>query len=692
MFNVYRNKYRAAAGLLAVMLAFCLVLGSVPFAAEAAESLTVSPASSNAGAESNYNFTASGLNLAAGDVAGKGLDVVFPSGFVVSSSPAVEVGVTVNGEVYYAYVAPVVDSINSPYKATLTVPASIGLPQGGIVTAVSVKGLVVTNTTTAGSYSVSLTFTGPEPDKTLTQQITINPVVGNVTLTSPTTDPTGTAGSQVSVLVKGEVKDVAGQPYSGIGVNFSAKDPQESNVTLTVSPSSVTTMADGTFAATVQFTPTKAGTYTVMVSAGGESATFNVVVNPAAAAKLVWVSPPTSSISLTGRTALTVQLQDQYGNAVNAPTDGVAVDLAAFDPTTKAMAGRFYNAATGGSEITSVTIPAGSNNDTVYLEPLAAAAGKIIKVEARAASLTVASANISVGAAPTPPSTITLAASISGVAGYVQKVKVGLDKVADQDYTLTVNLLDEDGNAATWATWDTNKNTAYQATGSKSDRDTFTFSAGEQEMYIYVYTTADAAGKTLTVKVSGIGESEGSASISYAAGMGRSLNKGWNILATPLELAGDGNLAFLLGADASKVLAAYTYDNGDWVLVTDQKLEPLKGYFVKMADDGTAQFSFKNATSPSEIIPKSRALVAGWNLVGVSKATGERLTVANILANVAGKYTTVVNPGLGNTEEWSACTPESAGGKYVGDGDAYWVYMTQPGTINALAVPNLVAE
>ncbi len=686
MFNVYRNKYRAAAGLLAVMLAFCLVLGSVPFAAEAAESLTVSPASSNAGAESNYNFTASGLNLAAGDVAGKGLDVVFPSGFVVSSSPAVEVGVTVNGEVYYAYVAPVVDSINSPYKATLTVPASIGLPQGGIVTAVSVKGLVVTNTTTAGSYSVSLTFTGPEPDKTLTQQITINPVVGNVTLTSPTTDPTGTAGSQVSVLVKGEVKDVAGQPYSGIGVNFSAKDPQESNVTLTVSPSSVTTMADGTFAATVQFTPTKAGTYTVMVSAGGESATFNVVVNPAAAARLVWVSPPTSSISLTGRTALTVQLQDQYGNAVNAPTDGVAVDLAAFDPTTKAMAGRFYNAATGGSEITSVTIPAGSNNDTVYLEPLAAAAGKTIKVEARAASLTVASANISVGAAPTPPSTITLAASSNGVAGYVQEIKVLLDKVADQNYTLTVNLLDG-ANPASWATWDTVKDTNYLAAGSKGNGDTFTFPADQQEMCIYVYTTAEAAGKNLTVKVSGIGTSEPTAPISYAADMTRSLNKGWNVLSTPLKLAGDGGLQ-ALGFNDSNFEIAWTYVNGGWSQVTTQALNPLQGYFVKTRQAVNLNYTFKRAARVEEAVPPTRDLSAGWNLVGVGTNDTSK-EVSDILASVKGKYAVVVNPGMGNVDGWTAVTADNDTQPKIGAGDAYWVYMTAPGTLAGLMAPEM---
>lgn len=717
MFNVYRNKYRAAAGLLAVMLAFCLVLGSVPFAAEAAASLAVNPASSNAGAATNYNFTftANDVSLATGDVAGKDMEIVFPEGFAVSSSPAVEVDVTVNSEVYYAYVAPVVDSANSPYKATLTVPASIGLPASAMVSSVAIKGLAVTNTKTAGSYAVSVTFKGPATPVTVQENVTINPVVGSITLTSPTTTPTGTAGSRVSVLVKGEVKDIAGNPYANIGINFSATKPDGTPVDtsgLTVSPSSVATMADGTFAATVQFTPTKAGTYTVTVSAGDKSDSFNVTVNPAAAAKLVWVGPPTSSISPTGRTALTVQLRDQHDNPVST-TSAITVDLAAFD-SSKAMAGRFYDAATGGSEITSVTIPAGSNSATVYLQPLNADSS--ITVEARAAGLTAAKIESLSVAAAQPDVSFTFNGLDNppyGTVDFSITVKVADNGAISEDTPLRYKAVvekddsplneqsikypdvgDDPNDPSTWSEITTDESGEVWF----GPQDGFTLQAlpeltGEGVTTPF-RTTLDNGTYSVTVYLMDISNSSnpvalGSATKTFTiAGMSRQLNAGWNVLSTPLKLAGDGGLQ-ALGFNNDNLDIAWTYVNGQWSQVTTQALNPLQGYVVKVKQNIIANYTFKKAATVQEAVPPTRDLSAGWNLVGVGTDDTSK-NVSNVLASVKGKYSVVVNPGLGNAV-WgkSAVTADDNEQPSVGRGDAYWVFMNEPGTLAGLMAPEM---
>ncbi|KYH31457.1 hypothetical protein [Neomoorella mulderi] len=689
MFKANRSRHRVAAGLLAVVLTFSLAFSGVPLAIAAGStpSLDVTLASSNAGEKTTYNFTADGLSLATSDLAGKDVEIDFPSGFAVSDSPAVEVDVTtVSGAVYYAYVAPSVSSTSSNI-ATLTIPASIGLPANSTVTKVVVKALTVTNTNIAGSYNASLIFKGPSQNVTLTKSITINPVVGSIELSSPTASPTGTAGSQVSVLVKGLVKDIAGNPYANIPVTFSI-NPNVSG--FTSSPTSVSTMADGTFAATVQFTPDGAGTYTVTVAAGAKTTSFNVSVNAAAAAKLAWVTPP-SSINYNGRTALTVQLLDHYNNPVNAPNGGTVVDLAAFtsDVTSGGMAGRFYDAVTGGSEITRVTIPAGSNSVTIYLQPLNPSTN--ITVEARSTGLATASADISVGAAPQSPTAISLGGATGGVAGYVYEVTVQLDHPADRDYSLTVNLLD-DGNSAAWASWDTTKKSDYLASGSKANGETLTFPAGQQEMSIYIYTTAAAAGKTLTVNVSGSDlTTNGSITISYiAADMTRSLTTGWNVLSTPLALAGDGNLQSL-GLNNNNFEIAWTYVNGQWSQVTTQALNPLQGYFVKAKTPVTLNYTFKRVADVREAVPPTRDLSAGWNLVGMG-TDNDSATVSDVLASVKGKYAVVVNPGLGN-RAWlngSAETSDQTSSNKIGKGDAYWVYMTAPGTLAGLMAPEMV--
>jgi hypothetical protein len=666
MFNVYRNKYRAAAGLLAVMLAFCLVLGSVPFAAEAAAALTVAADNYTASQDALYTVTASGFDssFTVDKVVydGGGIAVAFDSGFTVSSSQeAVGVTFTINGQNYYYQVIPTVSSST----ATIGIPGGV-LPAEGAVSQIKIAGIKVKNPNAGGNYAVTMAFTSTKlTGVTVRGGVTIQDALGSVTVEVDNSNPQAGA----SVTVRGKVTNAATDGVGNKTVDIYLGDQRVATATTSDFSSD-----RGEYSATIT-APTAVGTYTIKaVCEGIESEPATLTVDPADPVQLKFVDQQGKVIDVMTAAKdqvvdLAIQLQDQYGNPVNA-SDAITVNLAA--QQNGVLAGRFYIDGNN-NEIYSVTINSDSNRTTFDFKPIL---GGDINVTAKATGLTAAVLTVTATEA-VKPSKVTLSMPTQAAAGSTVTGVLALDQIADQDYpfTITAELTGTDGEVMD----DVDVTPSSPTISQNGTEATFTL-------------TPPAAG-TLKVTVTGDFNAEATTQVIAAmSGFDRKLSAGWNILATPLELAGDGNLAFLLGTDAGKVLTAYTYDNGQWVQVTNQKLEPLKGYLVKMAYGGTAQFSFKYATSPSEIIPKSRALVAGWNLVGVSKARDEVLTVANILANVAGKYTTVVNPGLGNTEEWSACTPESAREKNVEDGDAYWVYMTQPGTINALAVPNLVAE
>jgi hypothetical protein len=663
MFNVYRNKYRAAAGMLAVMLAFCLVLGSVPFAAEAA-ALTVTADNYTANQETLYTVTAGGFDssFTVDKVVYDGgeITVTFDNSFTMfSPQEAVGVTFTINGQNYYYQVIPTVSDLT----ATIDIPGGV-LPAEGAVSQIKIVGIEATNPSAGGNYAVTMAFTSTKlTSVTVRGGVTIQDALGSVTVTVDS--DISQAGA--SVTVSGMVKNAADTGVGNKTVDIYLGDQRVATATTSDFSSD-----RGAYSVTIT-APTSVGDYEIKaVCEGISSDTISLSVRAADPVQLKFVDGDEEVIdALTAAkdqvVDLSIQLQDQYGNPVNA-SSSITVNLAA--QQNGVLAGRFYTDGTN-SEIYSVTINSGSNSTPFDFKPIL---GGDINVTARATGLTAAVLTITATEA-VKPSKVTLSMPTQAAVNSTVTGVLKLDQKADQGYefTITAELTKADGTVV-----------------DVSPSSPLTINQGNTET---TFTLTPSEAGTLKVTVSGNFNAEATTQVIAAMrGFDRDLSAGWNILATPLELAGDGNLAFLLGADASKVLAAYTYDNGQWVQVTDQKLEPLKGYLVKMADGGTAQFSFKNATSPSEIIPKSRALVAGWNLIGVSKATGEELTVADILANVAGKYTTVINPGLVNHADWNACTPESAGGKNVEDGDAYWVYMTQPGTINALAVPNLVAE
>ncbi len=95
----------------------------------------------------------------------------------------------------------------------------------------------------------------------------------------------------------------------------------------------------------------------------------------------------------------------------------------------------------------------------------------------------------------------------------------------------------------------------------------------------------------------------------------------------------------------------------------DYKITPGEGFFIKMVDVGSLSILY---STKENLLPPSRPLTAGWNLVGL--ASLEDLPAEVAFFSLAGEGQ-VVSP-TGN---------ESPGAVQAGDtvyvGESYWVYM-----------------
>jgi hypothetical protein len=128
------------------------------------------------------------------------------------------------------------------------------------------------------------------------------------------------------------------------------------------------------------YNDTVAGTPTLTAaSAGLTNGTQTETIIAAAAAKIVFTTNPQTINAGTSSQVMTIQTQDTYNNTANV-TGSTVVNLT----TTAAATGKFATSAVGPFNITSVTIPVGSNfasfyyNDTTVGTPtLTAASGSL---------------------------------------------------------------------------------------------------------------------------------------------------------------------------------------------------------------------------------------------------------------------------------------------------------------------------
>jgi hypothetical protein len=183
---------------------------------------------------------------------------------------------------------------------------------------------------------------------------------------------TASIGSIDHFVVTAPSTATAGAPFT---LTITAKDASGNTITTysnavglsassgTISPTSTGTTGwtNGVWSSSA-VTLTKSGSITITANDGsGHTGTAIVTVSAGTATKLVFTVAPTTVAHDQFSSVFTVQLQDQYGNAVNAGTK-VTVNLS--DNT--GGRGVFSTDNFGFPTVTSVTIASGSNSANFY--------------------------------------------------------------------------------------------------------------------------------------------------------------------------------------------------------------------------------------------------------------------------------------------------------------------------------------
>ncbi len=196
------------------------------------------------------------------------------------------------------------------------------------------------------------------------------------------------------------------------------------------------------------------------------------------------------------------------------------------------------------------------------------------------------------------------------------------------------------------------------------------------------------------------------------------LQKGWNTLSVPVPLHGSadtlGEIA-TLGSWLDNAQAAFQYDPslGYIQLLSNTQLLTGRGYFIRMAEAGRFPVIYRSSFGLPSV-----NLAQGWNLVGaafgidrVDNATpydqgrwaiawaarlvdgGDpeaRKPSAVALDSVRNQASVIISPSVpGQIASWSSTYTQEAQASspnYFYTGEAYWVFMIDPGTLAGFEV------
>lgn len=180
--------------------------------------------------------------------------------------------------------------------------------------------------------------------------------------------------------------------------------------------------------------------------------------------------------------------------------------------------------------------------------------------------------------------------------------------------------------------------------------------------------------------------------------LGIPLDEGWNTFSIPIKLDSNGptkmdtwgEFKALNGLQAD-IMYRYAYDSSLKVWLWQQVanadvLQPLEGYYVKMAESGLAQIVPNEGQSG----PPAKSLIPGLNLIGVASLVDVDLasylfTIYDVPSDggFTTGYTLVHNPPINTPNDWSN-NIYLRGGSNVPTmkvGKAYWVNMQHPGDL-----------
>ncbi|MGA2524322.1 MAG: hypothetical protein ABSF65_09265, partial [Candidatus Bathyarchaeia archaeon] len=166
------------------------------------------------------------------------------------------------------------------------------------------------------------------------------------------------AGSAGSVTVT--AKDAYGNTATGYTgtVKITSSDSQA-----TLPANAKLTNGIGTFSVTLKTAGSQSITATDTVTSTITGSQTGITVNPTGATKLVFTAGTSQSLTAgtVSPTAIVIQRQDQYGNAVSSGTSQITVTL-----TTSSSGGTYYSNSQGTTTITSIVIAAGSSSSAGF--------------------------------------------------------------------------------------------------------------------------------------------------------------------------------------------------------------------------------------------------------------------------------------------------------------------------------------
>ena len=169
-------------------------------------------------------------------------------------------------------------------------------------------------------------------------------------------------------------------------------------------------------------------------------------------------------------------------------------------------------------------------------------------------------------------------------------------------------------------------------------------------------------------------------------GSGITLYEGWNLVATPRTLDKSANTAKVFSDVSAQGHSIWTYDSeeGGWIdLTRDDVIKPLHGFWIYSAEKQWVPLTYN---SDPLVVPPSRRLESGWNLVGLSgvhdaTARDAFLSVRKLWTNIIGwdeekqgYEASILNGGDEGSNEMTS----------LKTGNAYWVFMTESGMMAAL--------
>ncbi|MDQ0287618.1 hypothetical protein J2Z49_002748 [Desulfofundulus luciae] len=537
------------------------------------------------------------------------------------------------------------------------------------------------NLTKAGNYVIKATCEGV----TGSQNLTVDPAAASnvVFIEKPGALTKGVESGSFTVGLQDQYGNSV-TPTSDVDVFLTGPDVNGNPAGVFKSGGSVVTKVTLTSASDTQsftFTPSVTGSVTITALSGSltpATAQYNVAAPQAPSSVQLQLAPkstttdgkPIAGTSITATLTTDVPADKAYS---------INVKLTSSDGTTIWSGSPSASLSQGQKQATftiTTTTDAADRVLTVEVSFTPTGASSAIKALANIGPFAAASGNV--------PTSVTLTltpaakdSSGNALAGSPITATLTTDVAADKDYPVNITL-SSGGATPAWA----------------SAPSTVTIAKGQKQATFIITTTSSAAGNTLSVSVTGIGSGD-SDSVTFAsstANFTRSLVPGWQVISVPLKL--NKSLADLLGG-ADKFEALYLYDAAtqSWKLYSQMTSEeqygkPLVGYVVKMKEAVLAQADYQKVTA-TQAVPPTLALKQGWNLVGASPSETAN-KVADMLASVSGKFSTVVNPGLGNQAQWTAGTASSdltATTYIVNNGDAYWVFMTADGTLAGLMAP-----